>query len=122
MLPSRCFILLMLIVPVSGVGCHLCKTEVLNKSVSPDGKWTAETISGDCGAMSSGLVRVNVRPRAEKSASFENNVFVVSRGHSVTATWKDNASLTIECRDCTARDVETKLERHGPIQVVYDLP
>jgi hypothetical protein len=122
MVPIRYF----LIVPALAVsticaGCNLCKTETIETSVSPDGKWIAETISADCGAVTRALVRVNVRPSSVGKASAENNVFVVDNFGTVQATWKDSTTIVVRCLDCVARNIETKHETHGPIHVVYDL-
>jgi hypothetical protein len=111
-----------LVASTIGVGCNAGKTETLNKSISPDGRWTAETIAANCGSMTCELVRVNVRPSSVKKASIENNIFVVRNLHQVAATWKDDTTLTVQCRDCVPPNIETKLESHGPIHVLYELP
>lgn len=104
------------------VGCNPCKQESLGSATSPDGKWTAVTVIRDCGATTAEVVSVNVHPAADHDLHSENNAFVVKHEYATDVTWTSNSSLTLRCRQCTAADVIKKLDRVGPVQMVYDLP
>ncbi len=100
-------------------GCNLCKDEVLEKAVSPDGKWVATTLTRDCGATTSEYMGVNLQDVKQKQLETKNEVFVTKHIHRLHVSWQGNDSLIIDCENCTADDVKKKLERLGPVQIMY---
>jgi hypothetical protein len=104
------------------VGCNPCKEEIVSSSNSPDGKWTAVIVMRDCGATSAEVVSVNVHPAGDRDLHSENNAFVVKHEYATDVTWASSGSLTLRCRECRAADVIKKLDKVGPVQLVYDLP
>jgi hypothetical protein len=106
----------------SSLGCNPCREEILNSSTSPDGKWTAVTVMRDCGATTAEIVSINVRPADAQKLDAENNAFVIKHEYATDVTWTSGNILTLRCRQCTAQDVLKKLDKVGPVKVIYDLP
>jgi uncharacterized protein DUF5412 len=100
-------------------GCNLCKDEILEKTTSPDGKWTATTLRRDCGATTSEYTSVNLQDAKKKQLDSQNEVFVTKYGHRLHIAWQSNNSLIIDCENCTADQVKKKVEKVGQIQITY---
>lgn len=94
----------------------------MNSSTSPDGKWTAVTVIRDCGATTAEVVSINVRPADSQKLDAENNAFVIKHEYATDVAWTSGNILTLRCRQCTAKDVLKKLDKVGPVKVIYDLP
>lgn len=112
--------LLILALALDGcIGCNLCKVEVLERSASPDGKLVATILTRDCGATTSEYMAVNLQVAKQERLAAENEVFVVKHVHRLHVLWHENDSLTIDCKNCNAAEVEKKLEKLGGVRVIY---
>ena len=100
-------------------GCNLCKTEVLEKAVSPDGKWVATILTRDCGATTSEYMAVNLQEAKHRRLDVENEVFVIKHVHRLHAFWQGNDSLAIDCENCGSDQAEKKIEKLGPVRIIY---
>lgn len=96
-------------------GCDPCKQ--VHTVQSPDGKFLAEETKDYCNSASA-EVRISVRPAdGTKPTPADDNVFIVSHGHSVDLEWIDVRTLRISCRDCAARDIAFKREQIGAVTI-----
>jgi hypothetical protein len=111
-------ILLLALEGLSGCG-DLCADEVLEKVVSPDGKWVATIATRDCGATTSEYIGVNLQDAKQKRLDEKNYVFVIKHLHPLHVFWQGNDSLTVDCENCNLDKAEKKLERLGPVQIIY---
>jgi hypothetical protein len=73
--------------------CNLCKDEVVERVVSPDGKWAASIVTIDCGATTSENIIVNLQDAKQRRLDEENNIFVLNtfihciyHGRGITAS------------------------------------
>ncbi len=98
-------------------GCHLCDEKELERTVSPDGKWVAVTIMRDCGATTSEVVSVNIRPITESSARQENNAMIVKHGQFPDVVWLSNSVVSVDCPHCLSTDIIEKKVKVGSITV-----
>jgi len=100
-------------------GCNPCKEEIVERTTSPDGKWTATILTRDCGATTSEYMGVNLQDAKQKNLETKNEVFVTKDVHRLHVSWQENTSLQIDCENCTADDVKKRLEMLGPVQIIY---
>lgn len=100
-------------------GCDLCTDEVLEKVVSPDGKWVATIKTRGCGATTSEYVSVNLQDAKKKHLDEENDVFVIKHLHPLHVFWQGNESFTVDCENCNLNEAEKKLEKLGSVRVIY---
>jgi hypothetical protein len=109
-----------LFLAVTGLSsCNLCKDEVVEKVVSPDGKWVATIATRDCGATTSEYIGVNLQDAKQKRLEEENYVFVIKHLHPLHVFWEGNDSLTVDCENCDLDKAANKLGKLGPVQIIY---
>ena len=104
------------------LGCNPCTEEIWGTTASPNRSWVASTVVRDCGATTGEVLSVNIHRSEETHFVESNNAFVVKHGYAVHTSWRDNATLDVECTDCKASEVITKRDSVGGIQIVYSLP
>lgn len=105
---------------VAGVsGCSVCQNEIVDKTTSPDGKWTATILTRDCGATTSQYMEVNLHDSSNAHLEARNNVFVTKYVRRLHVSWNGNDSLIVDCENCVASEVSTRMNRLGTIQIVY---
>jgi hypothetical protein len=104
------------------IGCNPCKEEVWGTSVSPDRKWVAVTTMRDCGAMTSEVVSINVHSAQVNRIEQQGNALVLKHGINPGVSWKDNQTLSLDCRECGANQIIAKVDNVGPIHIEYQLP
>jgi hypothetical protein len=107
------------LIAVGASGCNPCKTEILERNASPDGKWTATILTRDCGATTSEYMAVSVQDARQKHLDPKNEVFVTKHIHRLRVSWDRNVSLVIECENCSSDDIKKRIERLGSIQITY---
>ena len=100
-------------------GCGLCKDEILEETPSPDGKWTAIILTRDCGATTSEYMHVFLQDSNHKHFGEHDSVFATKYIHRLHVSWNGNQSLIIDCENCASNEVSHKVERFGPIQIIY---
>jgi len=108
---------LLSVVLVVLLGCHLCDETELERTISPDGKWVAVTIMRDCGATTSEVVSIDVRPIAESSARQENIVMLVKHEQIPDVEWLSNSVISVNCPHCPSTDIIEKKVKVGSITV-----
>ena len=99
--------------------CNLCKDEVVERVVSPDGKWAASIVTIDCGATTSENIIVNLQDAKQRRLDEENNIFVIKHLHPLHLSWEGNNSLTVDCENCDLDKAAKKLGKLGPVQIIY---
>ena len=105
------------------MGCSgPCKEEAWATTKSPDGKYVAETISKDCGATTTEVLRVAVHPSNRKRGGTEDNALVLKHGDAVSLNWLSPTTLQVACHECVAREVMSKADRVGAVRIIFDLP
>ena len=100
-------------------GCNPCAVEVSERAISPDGTWTATILTRECGATTSEYSAVNLQDTQQKVLDPKNEVFLAKHIHRLHVFWNGNDGLTIQCENCSADEVEKKIQKLGPIQITY---
>ena len=100
-------------------GCGLCKDKTLEETASPDGKWTATVLARDCGATTAEYMTVNLHDFEHKHLDPENDVFVTKYVRRLHVSWHGNDTLVLNCENCVAHKIEKKMDKHGPVQIIY---
>lgn len=104
-------------------GCNgPCKEEVWATSKSPDGKYQAETISKDCGATTTEVLRIVVHPSNRRRGGTEDNALVLKHGDAVSLNWLNSTTLQVSCHECITKEVMAKADRVGSVHIAFDLP
>ncbi len=101
-------------------GCNLCKDEVVDKISAPEGGLTAVIRTRDCGATTAETMWVSLQGDANQKDVPANHVFVLKHIHRVHVSWKDKATLLIDCRDCTPDEIHLQVTKLGPTLIEYD--
>jgi hypothetical protein len=98
-------------------GCTLCRDEILNQSISPDGKWSAKTVLRDCGATTAETNLVYLQPAGTPAKKLGDVVVVVRHDHGVGLSWSDNKTLVVDCTGC-GNDVRVHRESADGIAIL----
>jgi len=101
-------------------GCNLCKDEVVDKISAPEGSLTAVTRTRDCGATTAETMWVSLQADAKENDVPVNHVFVLKHVHRLHVSWKDKATLLIDCRDCTPDEIHLQVTKLGSTRIEYD--
>ena len=101
-------------------GCNLCKEEIVDKISAPDRGLTAVTRTRDCGATTTETMWVSLQSDPNQKDVAENHIFVLKRIHRLHVSWKDKATLVLDCRDCAPDEIRLQVTKLGATRIEYE--
>lgn len=119
--PILIIVLLSCCIPVT------CGEDLSLETVSPDGAHTASVFERNCGATTSFVTHINLRPTGgsysigSSGAIYDGEVFVVRGRHEVDILWEAGEILRVRCETCKQDDVFKSAPRWKFVTITYEL-
>ena len=105
-------------------GCtqFMCKDIVESQTPAPDRILVATAVTRDCGATTDFSTSVNLH-RADHGFDDEaGTIFVAMGRHQLTLRWSDADHLSVQCDDCTRKQISKTVTILGKTDIGYKLP
>jgi hypothetical protein len=109
---------------VLATGCtrFMCKERAESHMPAPDRILVATTVIRDCGATTDFSTSVNLHRSDHGFNDDAGTIFVAMGEHHLSLKWADADHLSIQCEDCTRKQVSKTVTLLGKTDIKYKLP